>query len=32
MEELGRLFGMRRKDGRLTLLYGTEVYFGTLRE
>jgi hypothetical protein len=32
LEELGRLFGRRQKDGRVTLLYETEVYFGTLRE
>ncbi len=32
MAELGRLFEEHQADGRVTLLYDTEVYFGRLRE
>jgi len=32
MEELRRLFERHQKEGRVTLLYDTEIYFGTLRE
>jgi hypothetical protein len=32
MEELRRLFEEHQKQGRVTLLYETEIYFGTLQE
>jgi len=32
IEELGCLFSEHQVDGRVTLLYETEVYFGTLRD
>lgn len=32
IEDLGSLFAKHQVDGRVTLLYETEVYFGTLRD
>jgi hypothetical protein len=32
MGELRRLFEEHRNEGRVTLLYETEIYFGTLQE
>jgi hypothetical protein len=32
MEELRRLFEEQQKEARVTLLYETEIYFGTLQE
>jgi SAM-dependent methyltransferase len=32
IEDLGSLFARHQVDGRVTLLYETEVYFGTLRD